>query len=82
VAALVSEGRPGIAGVMLESFLVPGRQSIAGDRSTLTFGQSVTDACLGWEETAATLELLAGAVAARRGSAPPPPGLVRQPVGA
>ncbi len=82
VAALVGEGRPGIAGVMLESFLVPGRQSIAGDRSTLTYGQSVTDACLGWEETAATLEVLAGAVAARRGSAPPPSGLVRQPVGA
>ncbi len=80
LAAPVRAGRPGIAGVMLESFLVPGRQSI--DEPTLTYGQSVTDACLGWEETATTLELLARAVAGRRGSAPPPAGLVRQPVGA
>ena len=71
VAGLVAEDEPGIAGVMVESFLVPGRQPIGpGGDSVLTFGQSVTDACMGWEETTRTLDALADAVAARRASAP------------
>jgi 3-deoxy-7-phosphoheptulonate synthase len=67
IAGGLPEGAPGVAGVMLESFLVPGRQDVTADgRSALTFGQSVTDACMGWEDTVTTLEVLAGAVVRRR----------------
>jgi 3-deoxy-7-phosphoheptulonate synthase len=54
-------GEHGITGVMLESFLVAGRQE-PGDPETLTYGQSVTDACMDMEMTAAALRELAGAV--------------------
>jgi len=53
--------------VMLESFLVAGRQD-PGDPAALSYGQSVTDACMGIEMTAATLETLAASVARRRRS--------------
>ncbi len=46
-----SPGCP-IIGVMLESNLVAGRQDIPADLSKLVYGQSVTDACVGWDETA------------------------------
>jgi len=49
-----------IFGVMLESNLVEGRQE-AGNGTNLTYGQSITDACIGWEETVKVLETLAGA---------------------
>jgi 3-deoxy-7-phosphoheptulonate synthase len=55
-----------ITSVMIESNLVEGNQKLAGDWKTLTRGQSVTDACLGWDETVATLEVLADAVRVRR----------------
>ena len=58
VAGQVEAGQAGISGVMLESFLVPGRQDLGGD---LTYGQSVTDACMGWEPTVTVLERLAAA---------------------
>jgi 3-deoxy-7-phosphoheptulonate synthase len=48
---------------MLESFLVPGRQEIGPE---MTYGQSVTDACMGWDTTAGLLDGLAAAVRARR----------------
>jgi hypothetical protein len=48
------EGERGIIGVMLESFLVAGRQDFA-DRAALTPGQSITDACLGWDTTVPVL---------------------------
>jgi 3-deoxy-7-phosphoheptulonate synthase len=51
--------------VMIESFLVPGRQEL-GAPAELTYGQSVTDACLGWDSTASVLVDLAAAVRARR----------------
>jgi 3-deoxy-7-phosphoheptulonate synthase len=52
---------------MLESFLIPGRQDLAaGDAAHLVFGQSITDACIGWETTVAVLDELARAVARRR----------------
>ncbi|HEX4830057.1 MAG TPA: 3-deoxy-7-phosphoheptulonate synthase [Trebonia sp.] len=57
-----------IAGVMLESFLVAGRQELAGDPATLAYGQSVTDACMGLDETGEVLAALAEAVARRRRS--------------
>jgi 3-deoxy-7-phosphoheptulonate synthase len=50
---------------MIESFLVPGRQELDGP-GALTYGQSITDACLGWETTADVLADLAAAVRARR----------------
>ena len=54
-----------IVGVMLESFLVEGRQDL-GDGSDLTHGQSITDACIAWDDTVGVLERLATAVRARR----------------
>jgi 3-deoxy-7-phosphoheptulonate synthase len=58
-------GEDRIAGVMLESFLVGGRQD-ARPGEMLAYGQSVTDACLAWPETETTIAVLADAVAARR----------------
>ncbi|MBO0877543.1 MAG: 3-deoxy-7-phosphoheptulonate synthase, partial [Pseudonocardia sp.] len=57
----------GIMGLMLESFLVAGRQDLTlGRAGELCYGQSITDACLDWTTTSALLERLAAAVAARR----------------
>jgi 3-deoxy-7-phosphoheptulonate synthase len=47
---------------MVESFLIEGRQELPAS----TFGQSVTDACIGWEDTERVLAELAEAVRARR----------------
>jgi len=52
-------------GVMLESFLVAGNQSVR-PRAELTRGQSVTDGCLAWDETLPVLETLARAARHRR----------------
>jgi 3-deoxy-7-phosphoheptulonate synthase len=60
----VAGGSRLVGGVMLESFLVEGRQEPAP--SGLVYGQSVTDACLGWGTTVDVLEDLAGAVRTRR----------------
>jgi 3-deoxy-7-phosphoheptulonate synthase len=49
----------------MESFLVDGRQDLV-DRDSLVYGQSITDACMGWEMTAPVLRELAGAVRSRR----------------
>ena len=67
LAAQITGGERGVTGVMLESFLVAGRQD-PGDPAALSYGQSVTDACMGIEMTAATLETLAASVARRRRS--------------
>ena len=69
IAAQVAQGEPGIIGVMLESFLVDGRQDLK-DRKHLVYGQSITDACLGWETTVPVLRELAAAVRARRKARP------------
>lgn len=56
-----------IAGVMLESFLVEGAQKLdVANRGDLTYGQSVTDACMGWGTTASVLGDLARGVRRRR----------------
>ena len=60
-------GQQGVVGVMLESFLVAGRQD-PGDPATLTYGQSVTDACMDISMTTSALETLAASVQARRAS--------------
>ena len=65
VAAQVAAGESGIAGVMMESFLTAGRQELKDPRQ-LVYGQSITDACLGWEETVPVLQELAAATRARR----------------
>src|SRR5881396_2808248 len=49
VAAQIAEGERGIVGVMAESFLVEGRQD--AEAEPLVYGQSITDACIGWETT-------------------------------
>src|SRR5213594_2447274 len=54
VAAQVAQGELGIAGMMMESFLLDGRQELR-DPASLTYGQSITDACMGWETTAPVL---------------------------
>ena len=55
-------------GVMIESHLVEGRQDLVPGRE-LAYGQSITDACIGWEDSLACLEGLAEAVRARRANA-------------
>ena len=70
IAEQVAAGERAIQGVMIEGHLVGGRQNLppAGHSPTqpLVYGQSVTDACLGWDDTVPVLEGLARAVAARR----------------
>ena len=65
LAARIAEGDARVCGVMIESNLIAGRQDHAPGRA-LTYGQSVTDACLGWEDSVVLLEGLAVGVAARR----------------
>jgi 3-deoxy-7-phosphoheptulonate synthase len=65
IAGQVAAGELGIAGVMLESNLVAGRQE-PGRRSSLVYGQSVTDPCMDWAATVSVLETLAAAVRTRR----------------
>lgn len=69
VSGQLAAGQRGIVGMMLESFLVPGRQDLDPTRE-LVYGQSITDACLGWDDTEAALAELAAAVRARRATAP------------
>ena len=68
IAAQVALGQKDIIGVMLESFLVDGRQNL-NDPAALVYGQSITDACMGWERTVPVLYELADAVHARRAAA-------------
>jgi 3-deoxy-7-phosphoheptulonate synthase len=65
IAQQLATGSQSIGGVMLESFLVPGRQDQV-EGKPLTYGQSITDACMGWDATEVALETLAKAVQARR----------------
>lgn len=66
LANQIAAGSKEITSVMIESNLVEGNQKLAKDLSTLTRGQSVTDACIGWDDTVETLEFLAAAVRKRR----------------
>jgi len=66
IADQIAMGGGAIVGVMLESFLVGGRQDLEGD-GDLIYGQSITDACIDWEQTVSVLDRLAAAVRARRG---------------
>ncbi len=66
IAGQVGVGEKRIIGVMVESNLVAGRQDLVPGR-TLVYGQSITDACIGWEDTVPLLESLADAVERGRG---------------
>ena len=65
VMGQIAGGDERIFGVMLESNLVAGSQQLSGGKE-LTYGQSITDSCIGWDETIALLRELASAVDARR----------------
>ncbi len=73
IAAQIEGGSRCIFGVMVESHLQEGAQKfVAGkdDPARLVYGQSITDACLGWDDSVATLETFSAAVAARRATQP------------
>ncbi len=61
----VAGGEQRIIGVMVESHLKEGRQNLVPDKP-LVYGQSITDACLGWDDTATLLQALAESVRERR----------------
>ena len=65
VAAQLAAGDDRIFGVMIESHLKEGRQDLTPGKP-LEYGVSVTDACLGWDDTLVALDILANAVKARR----------------
>ena len=66
VAQQIAAGDDRILGVMVESHLKEGRQD-SKPGHPLEYGKSITDACLGWEDSEKVLERLAGAVRQRRG---------------
>jgi 3-deoxy-7-phosphoheptulonate synthase len=65
IARQVGGGDERIVGVMVESNLVGGRQDVQEGRA-LTYGQSITDACIAWDASIGVLEVLADAVKQRR----------------
>jgi 3-deoxy-7-phosphoheptulonate synthase len=65
VACQLSDGESRVFGVMVESHLVAGRQDLVAGQP-LAYGQSITDACLGWDDTLVVLDRLAEGVAERR----------------
>ena len=70
IAGQLREGSKSIFGVMVESHLHDGAQKFTpgkDDAAKLEYGKSITDACLGWDDSLAVLDVLAGAVKARRG---------------
>ena len=66
IAEQLAKGSPHLMGVMIESHLVAGNQSIPNDLTQLTYGQSITDACVDFEVTIDMLRSLAQAVSTRK----------------
>jgi 3-deoxy-7-phosphoheptulonate synthase len=69
IADQVSGGSTQVFGVMVESHLCAGAQKFSpgkDDPAKLTYGQSITDACIGWDDSEKVLEILSGAIKARR----------------
>ena len=64
VSAQIAAGNTDIFGVMVESHLVEGRQDLVDGKAAI-YGQSITDACIGWEDTEILIETLSSAVAKR-----------------
>jgi len=67
VARQIAAGDESIMGVMIESHLTEGRQDVHSNQP-LVYGQSITDACLGWPDSESLLNEIAAAVASRRKS--------------
>ncbi|MDX1680709.1 MAG: 3-deoxy-7-phosphoheptulonate synthase [Akkermansiaceae bacterium] len=67
LAHQIADGSKVITSVMIESNLVEGNQKLGDDPGELVRGQSITDACLGWDDTMEVLDVLADAVRKRRG---------------
>jgi 3-deoxy-7-phosphoheptulonate synthase len=65
VAGQIAAGDRRIIGMMVESNLVAGKQDLVPGKP-LTYGQSITDGCIGWDTTVQVLESLADAVEERR----------------
>ena len=65
VAGQISAGNKHIMGVMIESHLKAGRQNVEAGKE-LVYGQSITDACIGWDDSEPLLRVLAEAVRQRR----------------
>ncbi len=65
VASQIKRGNHDIMGAMIESHLVAGRQDLIPDKA-LTYGQSITDACISWDDSLPILDQLAKAVRERR----------------
>jgi len=65
VAGQIAQGNTSIKGIMLESHLVAGTQKLQPGKP-LTYGQSITDACMSWDVTEELLQELASAVARKR----------------
>jgi 3-deoxy-7-phosphoheptulonate synthase len=60
----VAQGETRVFGLMIESHLMEGRQDYKPGKAA--YGQSITDACIGWPDTVPVLEDLARGVRARR----------------
>jgi 3-deoxy-7-phosphoheptulonate synthase len=71
VGRQIADGEHAIVGVMLESFLLAGRQDLRPGEE-LRYGQSITDGCIDWETTVAVLEGLADSIRARGGASTQP----------
>jgi len=65
VGVQIAKGDRRIIGVMVESHLIEGKQDLI-EGKPLVYGQSITDACIGWEDSEKVLSLLAESVRARR----------------
>ncbi len=65
VAGQLANGEDRIIGVMVESHLKDGRQDLVPGKE-MEYGKSITDACIGWEDSVAVLDILAAGVRARR----------------
>ncbi len=65
IATQIEAGESRVVGAMVESHLVGGRQDLVPGKP-LVYGQSITDACLGWEDSVGLLDRLAAAVRGRR----------------
>ncbi|KAG7397783.1 hypothetical protein PHYBOEH_000237 [Phytophthora boehmeriae] len=69
ISGIVAEGNTNVLGVMIESNIVEGNQSLGDDPSKLVYGKSITDACINWDDTVTVLKELAAAVTKRRKNA-------------
>ena len=69
IGAQIAAGNRNIFGVMVESHLVAGAQKFSAgkdDPAKLAYGQSITDACIGWDDSLTVLQVLSDAVQQRR----------------